>query len=110
MELKDYLHLYLGCNIQLQDGTIDTLKCIDSVIEYVNFGYGNAKEIHTVKPILRPLSDMNAKDWANVALMTDEGGEEEVLSATGQMAKYLLSQHFDLFGLIDAGLAIEKTK
>lgn len=28
----------------------------------------------------------------------------------GESIRYLLSKHFDLFGLIDAGLAIDKTK
>lgn len=64
-----------------------------------------------IKIFLRPLSDM-----------TDEEKETEIIAnpwhtthrqkqayREAERTLYLLSKHFDLFGLIDAGLAIDKT-
>jgi hypothetical protein len=67
-----------------------------------------------IKPILRPLTEMTDEEM-------DEMGQYAVKAYTieseaqageyiGQSALYLLSKHFDLFGLIEAGLAIEKTQ
>ena len=93
------------------------------------YGKGEA----AIKPILRPLSDMTEDEARNVYKITtgedypanDAKSEvfavqdEEFLSAQmeigammGQPAvwRYLLSRHFDLFGWIEAGLAIDKTK
>ncbi len=89
--------------------------------------------LYVVKPILRPLSDMTEDEARNVYKITtgedypanDAKSEvfavqdEEFLSAQmeigammGQPAvwRYLLSRHFDLFGWIESGLAIDKTK
>lgn len=44
------------------------------------------------------------------AVFTDEDGEFAREGLTPKSFHYLLSKHFDLFGLIEAGLAIDKTK
>lgn len=93
-----------------------------------------------VKPILRPLSDMTEEEAVEVAKLSEwephfrdvkvertqygdlvvrwdgclEGGE--VFNATGaefycqEQFHYLLSRGFDLFNLIESGLAIDSTK
>lgn len=40
----------------------------------------------------------------------NDNGDRERAHNLPKAYKYLLSKHFDLFGLIDAGLAIDKTK
>lgn len=104
MILKDYLHFYLGCDIQHEDGTIEKLKSIDTEISYVNFGWGNAKQMDKVKLILRPLSDMTEDERSEAVAMS------KVFKYDAEQMKYLLSKQFDLFGLIEAGYAIKITR
>jgi len=82
------------------------------------------------KPILRPLSDMTEEEinecwklleWSEMIKNnrryklneefhdSDEGRECGWFSFL-KILPYLLSKHFDLFGLIESGLAIDKTK
>lgn len=90
--------------------------------------YEDAVEIRHVKPILRRLKDMTESEaremWQELypksmdnfdyqrAMMplSKEGvyweGNVSVLDSVGDI-RYLLSKGFDLFGLIDAGLAID---
>ncbi len=93
-----------------------------------------------VKPILRPLSDMTEDEAIRVTglseyapnftivkvtrneykdLIVSWKGLDDVpkeFNATGELFfcaeqfQYLLSKHFDIFGLIEDGLAIDKTK
>ena len=44
--------------INSKEPNIFELKCLDTLINMVNFGHGNAKELDEIKPILRPLSDL----------------------------------------------------
>ena len=60
------------------------------------------------KLILRPLSDMTEEEKNEYLLIgTDSSTRFE---HNARRTQYLLSKGFDLFGLIDAGLAIDKTK
>lgn len=61
-----------------------------------------------VKPILRPLSDMTEEEEKATQAIVNEIGFGYELGAS--ITRYLLSRHLDLFGWIDAGLAIDKTK
>jgi hypothetical protein len=66
------------------------------------------------KPILRPLSDITEEEKIECVLLFDD---QFILGQDGKYAwratffpsmfKYLLSKYFDLFGLIEAGLAID---
>lgn len=86
-------------------------------------------ESNRIKPILRPLSDLKQPDYLELYEILNKeednaygSGQSEqykrnyaVLNLTGPGYKptvfvWLLSKHFDLFGLIEAGLAIDKTK
>lgn len=88
--------------------------------------------LYEVKPILRPLSDMTEDEARSVwgkcygddfgdgecllhliaTVDSDERNDSEfdVLLGYPDGWRYLLSRHFDLFGWIEAGLAIDKTK
>lgn len=123
-ELKDYLHLYLGCECILDNKETGKLigfdsRLHDSDVEMVCFTiwidkendwsvYNDDKNFERIKPILRPLSDMTEEEKQNIegtdwSLLPDSGWEY-----TAETFLFLLSKGFDLFGLIEAGLAIDK--
>lgn len=120
-ELKDYLHLYLGCQVQYKFITIieklelriGKLYGIKGSYCFLETVYGFKEErIEDVRPILRPLSDMteeevNEADTLQKFQLEDED-EAQVLNYA-LMTKFLLSKRFDLFGLIESELAIDKT-
>lgn len=69
------------------------------------------------KPILRPLTDLTKEELNNLHPLIDDGQfkslvnisikyTESCLSDYLDIYNYLLSHHFDVFGLIDKGLAI----
>jgi hypothetical protein len=74
--------------------------------------------IEDVFPILRPLSDMTEEEHESYETyyMSLEAQREEdhhsicEVEIAAHTTQWLLSKSFDLFGLIDAGLAIDKTK
>jgi len=155
-KLKDYLHLFLGCecmwkvfgddDIEFKKSSID-LKILDRVYDRQPF---------VIKPILRPLSSMTEDECGDIYTIerdrflghktidfdvrkSDNGfvvtridllDDRLMIGFYGQIYKiiedgtsphiepirnqheitrYLLSKHFDLFGLIESGLAIDKT-
>jgi hypothetical protein len=75
-------------------------------------------------PILRPLSDITEDELMAIGVKPKREWHEPTLQESkkwivdnqyleiysAKEVAYLLSKHFDLFGLIDAGLAIDKTK
>lgn len=116
MNIKDYLHLYLGCEATdgfaitgaLTEVSIDTFG--ESCVIGMN-GMSYRFTVDAIKPILRPLSEMTAeerKTWANVRF--PDNTRLEPIQWEAESVRYLLSRQFDLFGLIEAGLAIDKTK
>lgn len=70
-----------------------------------------------VKPILRPLSDLTKEEFKlklkEIKYRTDSNGIESIISdVKNSVAEYevmvmLFKNHFDVFGLIDKGLAID---
>lgn len=154
--LKDYAHLYLGCDIQYPDtdGTIITAKLTGTtngdglettyfevqkntsgsptVGDYLSWepnGHHNSNALH-VKLILRPLSDMTQEEGRKyVELRGYEAINSVTILAGGiefthpgmntyisfennkpEQFAFLLSNGFDIFGLIEAGLAVSKTE
>ncbi len=119
-ELKDYLHLYLGCDVLISvNGMVNKVVSIvrNPDAEII---LGTAILLG-VKPILRPLSDMteeekfeldqlspfhpsvsntNTCDWIIL--------EPIIIEHHAARVSYLLSKHFDLFGLHEAGLCLYK--
>lgn len=152
-EIQNYLYLYLGCECKIENPTINSITKIlggfddegEYKILYKNEQYTDAVEWHSIsriKPILRPLSDMQIKEaaeyadfyqnspipdectievkpkekWVHISI-TSPSGDSGISLFPGnpngervEAFRYLLSKHFDIFGLIEAGLAIDKTK
>lgn len=116
MNIKDCLHLYLGCEINYHlysDGEGYMANLTGTMID----NWESYNQFKPAKLILRPLSDMTEEEGKEVCRYTRDAQAfvkfntaigKEAINATTMV--YLLSKHFDLFGLIDAGLAIDKTK
>lgn len=135
MDIKDYLHLYLGC-----DGTLITKRTYGSPrrteaalnTEILDRLY-KLPTLNSFTPILRPLSDMTPEEFWDIFKPVqpedityeqmseaindlksdgfsrlDFGGMDAM--AVFEIFRKLLSKHFDLFDLIEAGLAIDKTQ
>lgn len=122
-QLKDYLHLHLGCECkmikpsyhavhELHLSSDRTFILTGKLYDYFSSDTTKAE----IKPILRPLSDMTDEEKKEIDKQYKAFTKSKTFDDTGVVmwsAKHtqiLLSKHFDLFGLIDAGLAIDKTK
>ena len=121
-EWKDVMHLYKGCEIEVRDkdfingvqyGKLQGYQFDDNLL--IDFEQSDGYEnIGKCKPILRPLSDMTEEEclYLNVAFMVVEKWAKTAHKETWGTAEflYLLKQGFDLFGLIESGQALDKTK
>jgi hypothetical protein len=158
--IKDYLHLYIGCNVQWNKARGFTLTKVNWLfnefeIDQDESGYTetfNEKTVHEIKPILRPLSDMTGEVLTEIfdvcyrcvysserdfPVETVSTGFEMGMKAfdgkynygltvnvTGilfsvdgkfltvpvfDVTRILLREGYDLFDLLDAGLAINKS-
>ena len=101
-EIKDYLHLYLGCIGRGDSGAAIFLSA--DTLSKINRG-----DI-SFRPILRNLSDMTTEELELFADLNIKSDYKNVYEKQAEITRFLLSQEFDLFGLIEAGLAIDKTK
>lgn len=129
-ELKDYLHLYLGCPFIYGEGPkiwdgwsgfekTDTYYYTDEEQNHIKLG-GHHFQVAKIKPILRPLSDMTDEELQECGNMVYDFSDDPELNnhkwqdfeigLAPEQFHWLLSKHFDLFGLIEAGLAIDSTK
>lgn len=157
--LEDYLHLYVGCEVQyegivngnelgaelkankhdvfyipkieekrgLKTGVLKKIEyTVNGKFRMCRIGRKGLQSHYTCekfKPILRPLSDMTegelqecgnlvydfSDDTSGLGL-NEHKWEDFTLLLCVEQFHWLLSKHFDLFGLIEAGLAIDKTK
>lgn len=134
--IKDYLHLYIGCETD-QGLLIGMVNCdndkedIQCVCLMKEGGLVNGS-IKNIKPILRPLSDMTEEEalecyescWqghqiddVNKArhireLFSEESDPDYAygnVTGNAKVFRWALFKGFDLFGLVEAGLAIDKT-
>ena len=120
-DIRDYLHLYLGCEC------FNHLRLlgVEGNAAYVSHPATGrmVKDINYLKPILRPLSDMTEEELQEcgnlvVDFSDDESGlglnehkwQDFTLLLCAEQFHWLIQRGFDLFGLIEAGLAIDKTK
>jgi hypothetical protein len=107
LELKDVIHHHLGCIIQTPEGFGRFLamyaECSEPVVcaDTVKSDW----EVHDVKPVLRRMDTISQAHYADVA---------EIESATtsrwfraGKITAYLAQYHYDVFGLIERGLAVD---
>lgn len=131
LELKDYLHFYLGCEIQFPDKSVSKLSAVCnthngmwiSAIDYsLPLDGGWWHPVSAIKPILRPLSDMTEEEAKECYFLihnckaTDSPFDtlQYIISAledetSSKVWLWAIKKGFDVFGLIEAGLAINKT-
>jgi hypothetical protein len=139
LAVTEYLHLYKGCNVRHNDGWIGRLLGVNETlgrafqplkIEAPN-GMAVWWDWKDITPILRPLSDMTEEEKTeflnavgiepediDCLIKTENPFSGELEFGTAHLTDIsqwtigvhvLLSKHFDLFGLIEAGLAIDAT-
>ncbi len=64
------------------------------------------RHVIDTKPILRPLSDLT-KEEEKELLAIQQNPENEIYGENFGAMQWFLSKHFDVFGLIEEGLAID---
>jgi len=116
--LAPYLPYKLKCLAQGEDKKVFDIQGITDFTDVdlhekgrtVNEQY----DIEDVFPILRPLSDLTRKELelegfdSHIDYLTYENkGVDWTLKAPYVMVEYLFSKYFDVFGLIEKGLAID---
>ena len=114
LELK-HLAPYLPYGLKyVYDNEILTLDGLDVNNDVFNCDIGETP-IETIKPILRPLSDFDKVNGFSLTDMITHGYHHEFWQEGNFEVKYLMhldfekliSWHFDVFGLIPEGLAID---
>lgn len=127
LEIK-HLAPYLPYNLKLVEGELSAISNRWGTVKYIDSDkddYNTSPE--RIKPKLRPLSEFGDSDnlrevhefiglggwceaydhyfdaWFNDACSIGK----LVLQAPYEVMQYFFSNHFDVFGLIDAGLAVE---
>jgi len=125
--IKDYLHYYIGCDVLLRLEGYENPMPITGIGEtffVLKFQNGDSKiriqHINCIRLILRPLSSMTDEELNVCGNMIYDFSDDPELSKhkwrdfeiglAPEQFHYLLQQGFDLFGLIESGLAIDKTK
>lgn len=110
------LAFYLGANCQTPVGRgIIAGVSSDQTGDWVAVNMPGARQYmppEDVLPILRPLSDMIQDEadneiWDSIPKYEDFKG---LVCHVSPAFRYLIYRHFDLFGWIPSGLAIDKTK
>lgn len=113
--IKDYLHLYLDCEIRMLHKATNewsnpkklTSNVLNQILMYdgdVNFSY---------QLLLYPLSFLNTIEGNRLrdkyrGLQYWKGQDDRI--DTPNSFKFLLDNFFDVYGLIEQGLAIDATK
>ena len=138
-DLKDYLHLYFGsiCQITWTEQCSEEMGFEDGLHRINGIVLQNLEGIESGKLHVRPLSDMSEdegfvtickntfypcyfsskeKNYIGYRQLFTSGRKSKIKweqfpvnPKTAESVKYLLSKYFDLFGLIEAGLAIDST-
>lgn len=112
-DIKDYLHLYVNSARCLIQNEFDKDGWEQDLTHEVLLKQMDDEEYKSVTPILRKLSSMTEEEEKEMIATQDDvkldGYPKILLKAdSGETFRYLLSKHFDLFNLIESGLAIDK--
>lgn len=126
--IEDYIHLYLGCSVMIERIENNLYHTSEKSIlhgPYKLVGIdisNNSRQVKvqdfllterdTIKPVLRPLNDMTedeAIEFGWMRLFTLEHFVEKKLFQSELLA-HMLVRYFDLFDLIQDGLALDATK
>lgn len=132
--IENILHLYIGCDVKHDNG--DVLKLygiVGSEVHLVYSDYYDISSIDHITPILRHLDsmteeeaitlydemfpDVQRRDDFKAKIIIDQvtrtgvyyEGKVSIMDYVNWFP-WLLSKSFDLFGLIDSGLALDATK
>lgn len=129
-KLSDYLHLYLGSEIEFYmnvvfDGKTDKVHLLTAELLALIYKETTGKKdsplnLDWAKILIhcRPLYDITMDEHVECSLAYTTGyfcAENESAEwfkewhGECERTRYLLSKGFDLFGLIESGLAIDKT-
>jgi hypothetical protein len=111
-DINDYLHLYLGCPCERTCwvDAEDDMPGFEKTRQIGTLNQTIINDLDFFKPklILRPLSSMTEDESDYILPEAWEGKPTIIVNAA--MTVWLLSKHFDLFGLIESELAIDATK
>ena len=111
-KLIDYVYLYANSEMWVTRYTPRKFKVKEMIPEIeddIKDYEGQYQDRY--KLLLRPLSDacMQEKADAKALYRLDKWGNQTVESQA-EITRYLLSKSFDLFNLIESGIALDKTK
>lgn len=113
---KDIAHLYIGCKLQVESPIKDTFVGELTPTHYATFVSHNGTIMGAkVKPILLPLSamtDEQCNEWFGYVVNESDSSFRRILDfdmGDSLVWSRLLSEHFDLFNLIENGEAIDAT-
>lgn len=134
-ELKDVLHLYLGCQCKMDDGKVGRLSGLDLcqndnsiTMLTIRFSddinddwsvYNDDSDFSRIKPILHRLEDMTGQhiiglgygsllDIAGMMYTKSKISVKQISEGfTADEFLFLLKNSYDLFNLIDSGQAID---
>lgn len=132
MKLRDYIHLYPGCKVEVfeedtQGNYTDTIigLCPGESINLARAGdwYFEENNDFGIKLLLRPLSGITEKESEECWVFAKMGGgivnhksaiqghffRDCNIRQMSAMIDWLRNNEFDTDGLIEAGLAIDKT-
>src|SRR5438128_7897821 len=111
--IKDYLHFYLGCDVKIEKSnyylvhnrSVNAGMVITMTPAYLgDFLYTKNAE---VKPILRTTQSVTQDEWNNAPKGSLHIGTDGIFYSP-ELFLYILNLQVDLFGLIEADLAINK--
>lgn len=113
--LAPYLPYSIGIEITTYNGKHISyswgLKCCsDYLISEYNDGIKKGLTLTQVKPILRPLSDLINNEFEKELGYFTPDFRFNLDSTEYQFIERMLKLHFDVFGLIEKGLAIDINK
>lgn len=108
MKFKEVAHLYKGVPMQTEMGVFPLICYHDGQWMLDTIAYGANAVEQDIRPILRPLSDISSHEkMASFRFLTKD---LDTWVGGAKRTQYLLSKHFDLFGLIESGEALDSTK
>ena len=95
----------IGCTNKLADSLLCNVLAIDDNDESI-------ESFDELKLILKPLDSLNKKNtvWESIMVHRLEAVEWDYRDLTYKIIQALLSEHYDVFGLIEDGYAIPLTK
>lgn len=102
-KIEDYLYLYMGHEFVTNNsqGEVNH-KTLTYILQMCKITPSK-----NIQLVLRPLSDLTKKESKHLTEAAIEGKPTIFMNA--ELTHYFIRQGFDVFGLIDAGLAINKT-